>query len=193
MTRSMHNSSAFVKQDFLKKWLNCLKIYNKFKTKMTILERKRAIKLSADMAIASTRNPTTHWSRATMAGATMEKHILTSEEISKNVSTNNYKCKNNKNFQRTRGILTCACKKVKSRRRVVPRRMKSVLRARKVVKNRTLVLKGLVPGGHDMDEVCLIKETLDYVASLRVQVDVMRHIAAAVVATKGLDTQEIID
>ncbi|KAE8657952.1 hypothetical protein F3Y22_tig00116976pilonHSYRG00183 [Hibiscus syriacus] len=45
---------------------------------MGILERKKAIKLSADIAMASARNGTTCWSRALIANAysKREKHLV---------------------------------------------------------------------------------------------------------------------
>ncbi|KAL0428212.1 UNVERIFIED_CONTAM: Transcription factor I-like 1 [Sesamum latifolium] len=185
----MSNSSAPMKQEFLKKWIKGLQIYSNFKKEMTIFERKKAIKLSADVAIASTRNASTHWSRALMSDVSTDdandaaKIIV--EQISGRKADKYSRSSSSKDL-----MMTCS-NKILRRSRVASRRrrrinnrgvgtsVKACSIAKKVVKNRTRVLKSLVPGGQEMDGVCLIKETLDYIASLRVQVDVMRHLAAA--------------
>ncbi|KAK8559169.1 hypothetical protein V6N12_042451 [Hibiscus sabdariffa] len=51
--------------------------------------------------------------------------------------------------------------------------------AKHLVRKRRQVLRSLIPGGEFMNEICLIEETLDYITSLRVQVDVMRSLATA--------------
>lgn len=166
------NSSALLKQEFFKKWIKGLRIYSNFKKEMTILERKKAIKLSADVAIASTRDAATHWSQALMAevsGDGAASKIVVEQILGRKVAG--------------KKAPTIACSK-KIVRRSHWRKARRVVRssasiAKKLVRNRTRVLKRLVPGGEEMDGVSLIKETLDYIASLQVQVDVMRHLAAA--------------
>lgn len=93
-------------------------------------------------------------------------------------------------------MITCSKKIVRRSRIAHLRKARKVVRpsvkassiAKKLVKSKTRVLKSLVPGGQNMDEISLIKETLDYITSLQVQVDVMRHLAAA--AAARLDPQE---
>ncbi|CDP02897.1 unnamed protein product [Coffea canephora] len=114
-------SASSLRQEFLKKWLKGLQIYSGSKKEMSILERKKAIKLSADIAMASTRISTSSWSRALMARAS-------------NDATN----------------------KVLVQHVLSPEAQK------------------LVPIKKDPK-----KETLDYILSLRLQVDVMRHFANA--------------
>lgn len=172
-------SSTLLKQEFLKKWIKGVHICRNFKQDMNILDRKKAIKLSADVAIASTRKAATHWSQALMADAVSRdgtNRILVEQilgyKVEKRAST---------------GLITCSKRilrrshiaRQKARRVLVPQCVKASSIAKKLVKNRTRVLKKLVPGGEKMDEVSLIRETLDYVVSLRVQVDVMRYLASA--------------
>ncbi|KAL0345976.1 UNVERIFIED_CONTAM: Transcription factor I-like 1 [Sesamum radiatum] len=186
----MPNSSALMKQEFLKKWIKGLQIYSNFKKDMTIFERKKAIKLSADVAIASTRNASTHWSRALMTDVSTDDANDAAKIVVEQISgrkAEKYSRSSSKDL-----MMTCS-NKILRRSRVASRgggrgvgtSVKACSIAKKVVKNRTRVLKSLVPGGQEMDGVCLIKETLDYIASLRVQVDVMRHLAAA--AAERLD------
>ncbi|KAL3824688.1 hypothetical protein ACJIZ3_020717 [Penstemon smallii] len=174
MKSRMQNSTALLKQEFMKKWIKGLQIFNKSNKKnmSNILDRKKAIKLTSDVAIASTRRATTHWS-----------HTLISDLVSKDETNRNLveqilgrKDVQKKNLVK-RGRI--ACRKAK---RVVPQsvtKVKASSLAKKLLKKRTRVLKRLVPGGKALDEISLIKETLDYIVSLRVQVDVMRHIVTA--------------
>lgn len=167
------NSSALLKQEFFNKWIKGLRIYTNLNKEMTVSERKKAIKLSADVAIASTRNVSTHWSQALMAevsgdGAAAKVVV---EEISGRKAVTRKKAP----------TMTCSKKIVRRshvRRVVRSSNVKATCIAKKLVRNRTRVLKRLVPGGEEMDEVSLIKETLDYIASLQVQVDVMRQLVA---------------
>ncbi|KAK4482114.1 hypothetical protein RD792_011526 [Penstemon davidsonii] len=146
---------------------------------MSILDRKKAIKLSADIAIASTRNAKTHWSRALMTSVSsrdgtnklvVEQILGHKVEINKKALMMRYCSK--KILRRSRIARQKARKS-----NFVPQSARSI--AKKLVKNRTKMLKSLVPGGKELDDISLIKETLDYIVSLRVQVDVMRRLASA--------------
>ncbi|KAL6555200.1 hypothetical protein OROGR_006458 [Orobanche gracilis] len=165
---------------------------------MGILDRKKAIKLSADVAMASTRKGTTHWSQAlihdvvsstNVTDRNLVEQIIGHKLVKKDNSNNNSRasssgCSGNGStitcskriLKRSRVIIS---DRRKSRRSVVPRSVKPSSIARTIMKNKTRVLKSLVPGGEEMDGRCLIQETLDYIASLRVQVDVMRFLANA--------------
>ncbi|XP_050218710.1 transcription factor IBH1-like 1 [Mercurialis annua] len=172
-----------LKQEFLRKWLLSLKICNLTKQNFTILQRKKAIKRSADIAMASTRNGMSYnWRRALVAKASRDDddnkilvhHMLaySDSETLKKVSTSGQNMRN----KRIRS------KKILKKIRCTKRAKKFVLKmaiARKMVKKRTQVLKSLVPGGEFMDDMSLIEETLDYIVSLRAQVDVMRTLAKA--------------
>ncbi|XP_047947371.1 transcription factor IBH1-like 1 [Salvia hispanica] len=185
MKARMQMSSSMVKQEFFKKWIKGMQIHSAFNKEMTIMERKRAIKLSADVAIASTRSAATQWSRAVVAGVSASAAgaaRAAAEEIL-----------GRKLPERKALAATCSKKIVRRSRQRRSKAARGVVRssaaiAKKLVRNRTRVLKGLVPGGKKLDEISLIKETLDYIASLQVQVDVMRHLAAA---AESLDHQQI--
>lgn len=176
----MHNSSTLLKQDFLKKWIKGVQICNPFKKDMNTLDRKNAIKLTADVAIASTRNTNIQWSHALMSDVVSRdesSRILVEQvsgrKIEKKTTAGLVTCR--KIVQKSRSIASR-----KARRVIEPRRgMKAACMVKKLVKSRTKVLKSLVPGGKELDEVALISETLDYIMSLRVQVDVMRHVVNA--------------
>ncbi|XP_059288202.1 transcription factor IBH1-like 1 [Lycium ferocissimum] len=178
----MRNPSS-LKQEFLKKWIKGLQICSATKKKMSIMERKNAIKLSADIAMASTRKSTTYWSHALMANASkddtnkiiIENILGNDDDNSKRIifkKTSMGISMSQKRIVRSKKIVRNSCKISRRARKISP----SII-AKKLVKKRTQVLKNLVPGGEYMDDASLIKETLDYIISLRVQVDVMRHLA----------------
>ncbi|XWS27278.1 hypothetical protein CRYUN_Cryun26dG0101300 [Craigia yunnanensis] len=174
-----------LKQEFLKKWIMGLQRCNSSKKNMSILERKKAIKLSADVAMASARNGTTCWSRAIIANASKDgcdKHLVeqilgpeSERLIGKKVSTG--ALVRNKRI-RSKKILKRSCG-IRRTRKCAPRVALASSIAEWLVRKRTQVLKSLIPGGEFMNEVCLIEETLDYIISLRAQVDVMRSLASA--------------
>ncbi|GLT97575.1 hypothetical protein SLE2022_151320 [Rubroshorea leprosula] len=183
-------SPSSLKQEFLKKWMTGLHICGSLKKKMSLLERKKAIKLSADIAMASARNGTTCWSRALVANASKDEqdkilvqHILgtESERLMKKVSV--LPLMNNKRI-RSKKVLRRSYRSIRRAKKSniaasPPNKVLAISIAKRLVRKRTLLLKSLVPGGEFMDEIALIEETLDYILSLRAQVDVMRSLANA--------------
>lgn len=181
--RSMRPPTS-LKREFLRKWIMGLQICSSSKKEMSFLERKKAIKLSADVAMASARNAATQWSRALISkaakddsnGGLVECILGPQSESLKRASMSFNICSSKKN--RSKKILRkshsiCRAKKSSSQKVMA----NSI--AKRLVKKRTQVLKSLVPGGESMTEFCLLEETLDYILSLRAQIDVMRHLANA--------------
>jgi hypothetical protein len=149
------------KQVLLKTFLTGLRRRNITNKSMTLLERKRAIKFSADLAMASVRKEA-KWSNALMADLSSK-------------------------FQRDT-VLPSKCRRVVSRSNKVsrsgrgtkPRRaVNATIIAKCIVKKREQILRRLVPGGKCMDECTLLDETLDYLKLLKAQVDVMRLLVKA--------------
>ncbi|KAK7291914.1 hypothetical protein RIF29_07465 [Crotalaria pallida] len=190
----MRNSSS-VKQEFFRKWITSLRKYSSQKKNMSMVERKKAIKLSADLAMASTRDETTRWSQALIANASKEEdnkvltenilggspqHCGDEKVVSKNLL---------KNYLSSSSSPLCSCKRIRSRKilrrscammhRGKERVMASSIAKRLKVQKRTRRLKSLLPGGEFMDDVSLVEETLDYIESLRAQVEVMRCLVTA--------------
>lgn len=192
----MHTFSS-LKQEFLKNWIKGLQICSSSKKmNMGIMEKKKVIKLSADMAMASARKGMTCWSRAVIGKATTEdndcskiiaENILGPEraerlEKASKLSAVRY----NNRLLRSKKILKKSHNVRRALRKNVPRKVVAANSlAKRMVEKRTQVLKGLVPGGEFMDEVSLIEETLDYLVSLRAQVDVMRCVACATDLVNG--------
>ncbi|KAI4377261.1 hypothetical protein MLD38_014921 [Melastoma candidum] len=189
----MHNPST-VKERFLKKWITSLRRCSSSSHESTSTpERRRIIKLSADLALASARNGSTRWSRAVINDA-LQSHdekglvqrilgldgndsaslIPREETFNKSIATG---------LTTKKVVVISWSKKILKRSRRVRKFTRRGLRneaasiAKRLVKKRTQLLKDLVPGGRDMDDVSLIEETLDYMVWLRAQVDVMRSLA----------------
>ncbi|KAM0989351.1 hypothetical protein ACFX11_013344 [Malus domestica] len=198
-------SSCCIKREFLKKWIKGLQVSNSSSTfskkKMTNLDRKKAIKLSADIAMASTRNGTTSWSRAVIANATdkndgnnriVVERILGGAAAAAAAGCPRCHPEHCEIKKASRSVSSVVHKKILKKSRRV--RSTNVLRrkrakthpiTKRLVRKKTQVLKSLVPGGQSMDELSLIEETLDYIVSLRAQVEVMRCLATTAELING--------
>ncbi|KAE8691332.1 hypothetical protein F3Y22_tig00110890pilonHSYRG00898 [Hibiscus syriacus] len=128
----------------------------------------------------SARNGTTCWSRALISNASKDgsnNHHLVKQMLGPESNRPMAAA----NTAPTRQALVC--KKIVKRSRGIRRRRRKCVATSSITKHlarkRTQVLKSLIPGGEFMNEICLIEETLDYISSLRVQVDVMRSLARA--------------
>ena len=140
-------------------------------------DRKRAIRLAADAALASARGADgTRWSRTMLAASSMElahprqltRGAKSASASSKLIPGRVFRRRSN----RTRRPAKKACDSA------------GVL-ARAMVRKRTSVLKGLVPGAEGLDdEFTLLSETLDYAVCLKAQVDVMQLLVRALQAAK---------
>ncbi|OIV99828.1 hypothetical protein TanjilG_26166 [Lupinus angustifolius] len=183
----MRNSSS-VKQEFLRKWITDLRKYSSQKKNMSMVERKNAIKLSADLAMASTRDETTRWSKALISNPSRDhnKKVLTGYILDSSPHHTEKVLKKNLNNL----LPSCSKRVIRSRkimrtsRRMVHRSNKerviaSCIAKRLKVQKRTRRLKNLIPGGEFIDDVSLVEETLDYIQSLRAQVEVMRGLVTA--------------
>lgn len=186
-----------VKREFLKKWAKGLQTYSNWSKDMSLVERKEAIKLSADVAMASTTScATTCWGRALIANASKNhstkvvvQHMLGHDHkqliniISANkfgISTNKSSamCSSTNKRVRFKKILRKSCtRRLRKIMEPQPPTVSATRIAEKMVKKRTEMLKVLVPGGEMMDDVCVIREAHDYINSLRLQVKVMRQLA----------------
>lgn len=168
---------SLLKQEFLRKWIKGLKKYNSQKKNMNLFERKKAIKLSADLAMASTsKDKTTLWRKALIANTSTsidEQDISTTSSSHKKVigknSTNSYSLYRKRIIGRRKTL----------RRNRAKERVEASFIATRLVKKRTRRLKSLLPGGKFMDDACLVDETLDYIESLKAQVEVMRCLVTA--------------
>ncbi|XP_066372934.1 transcription factor IBH1-like 1 [Miscanthus floridulus] len=148
---------------------------------MSLQERKRAVKCSADVAMAAAAP---RRASATGGRARWPKAILAAAAAASSSSHSpSGTCKVRKS--------ACKCKRV-ARRRVDAKRIRGYAAAscdvaRRLVRRRTMALRKVIPGGNAaMDDAALLRETMDYVVHLRAQVDVLRRISAAVQISTSL-------
>ncbi|XP_077236755.1 transcription factor IBH1-like 1 [Tasmannia lanceolata] len=176
----MQDSNSF-KQVFLKKLLVGLQQDDISSKNMSFLERKRAIKVSSDVALAFAREGA-NWSRALIRNISKQEKnkTLVRRILGEDFDGLTKPCDSHLTCKRVR------CKRILRRsytvrrtRKVAPKKILASALAKRMLKKKTQVLKFLIPGGESLDELSLLEETVDYIVSLRAQVDVMRHLANA--------------
>ncbi|KAF3544139.1 hypothetical protein DY000_02010242 [Brassica cretica] len=170
--------TSSMNEQFLKNWQMGLQIFRPSIDNTSVSERKRAIKLSADVAMASLRKGTTCWSRALIQKAATEDSFLVRQMLAG--------IKEETLINRKLPKIVCHRKIVRRSKKILMRRKSSsameevTAKAKKLVKRKTKGLRNVVPGGEFMsNNVLLIQETLDYIVSLQTQVNVMRSIVDA--------------
>ncbi|KAL9683063.1 hypothetical protein QQ045_014877 [Rhodiola kirilowii] len=183
----MRTPLMIMKQEFIKKWTAALDTCCRDSNNICALEKHKVIKQTASIAMAAAKQGSTAWSRAILAdGYDKKTHIKTVLMGSQIPSMFNKHLCTMSSFR----ILGIKHKAIRRRRR---RRSKRTTRrsmnqnvhkassslAKSIVKKQTQVLKTLIPGGRAMEECCLIEEALDYIVSLKTQVDVMKELVNA--------------
>lgn len=168
----MHGSNSFT-QHFLKHMLlglQCGRVASK-----SFLKRKRAIKLTADIAMAFAKDGA-RWSHALLLNLSKKGN---NKALLRSILGSEYERLTKPCFSQKMPIAKKILQrsfKVHSRKKKGARQWQDVNAAsalsRAVVK-RTKVLKRLVPGGENLDDSSLLDETLDYIISLQAQVDLM--------------------
>ena len=148
---------------------------------MSLQERKRAVKCSADVAMAKARGAAAGGARARWPKAVLAAAAAAASSSSSPAAT---------------------CDARRSRfKRVVVRRCVGAKRVRRgcyaaannaaaaassdVARRRTMALRKVITGGDAArDEAALLREAVDYVVHLRAQVDVLRRVSAAAAAVQ---------
>ncbi|URE36634.1 hypothetical protein MUK42_08063 [Musa troglodytarum] len=154
---------------------------------MSLQERKSAIKLSADVAMASARG-SRKWTRGLITKLSREDEhrsflrLILGTEYGRLTKPRHgsWKIPRSKKIVR-RSLRVCSRRKNNLR---APHGVKSGVLARTLVEKRTHALKRLVPGGESLDGCSLLDEALDYVISLRAQVDLMQKLLTTFEAPK---------
>ncbi|KAF8783836.1 hypothetical protein HU200_000276 [Digitaria exilis] len=136
-------------------------------------ERKRAIKSSADIAMATARGAGARWPRAILAALSSSSSPPGKARRCKRIVR---RCLRARRSSRDGGGGAGASSLARSTAAM----MSSGDMARRLVRKRTKVLRKMIPGGELLlDEVSLLHEAMDYVAHLHAQVDVLRRISNA--------------
>lgn len=156
----MRHPNMIMKQEFIKKWTIALNKCYKDSTKyMSFMEKQNSIKQTAAIAMASAKRGSTAWSRAILANEYKQKTSYTISNINRKLTRNKR-----------------PVRRAKSCTQVTRKAHKASTVAKSIIKKQTQVLKRLIPGGESIDECCLIGEALDYIVSLKAQVDVMKEL-----------------
>ncbi|XP_037453465.1 transcription factor IBH1-like 1 [Triticum dicoccoides] len=156
------SSTKAFKQGFLRSFL--LSLTSCRNGAMGLQERKRAVRSSADIAMATTRGSGAMWPQALLAAASSSSSPSWSRRLPAAATAK-----------------TTTRRKNMARRRCPQRRRttSSGEIARRLVRKRTKVLRGMVPGGELLDGASLLREAMDYVVHLRAQVAVLRRVSNA--------------
>ncbi|CAM8942475.1 unnamed protein product [Rhodiola kirilowii] len=182
----MRTPLMIMKQEFIKKWTAALDTCCRDSNNICALEKHKVIKQTASIAMAAAKQGSTAWSRAILAdGYDKKTHIKTVLMGSQIPSMFNKHLCTMSSFR----ILGIKHKAIRRRRRRSKRTTRRSMNqnvhkassslAKSIVKKQTQVLKTLIPGGRAMEECCLIEEALDYIVSLKTQVDVMKELVNA--------------
>ncbi|PAN04334.1 hypothetical protein PAHAL_1G059300 [Panicum hallii] len=142
---------------------------------MSLQERKRAIKSSADIAMAAARGGGARWPRAILASSSSSRLACKSSPAAKARRCKRIVRRCFRTRRSSRDGAAGAC----SLARTTTAMISSGEVARRLVRKRTKVLRKMIPGGELLDEISLLHEAMDYVAHLHAQVDVLRRISNA--------------
>jgi hypothetical protein len=181
----MHASRKF-KRAFMERLLQSLQVAGLTSKSMGLRERRDAVRLSSDVAMALARGSTAPWASALVTRHAAERrHEALMRRI---LSTAGYESS-------LRAAATASCRKEIRSRKIVRRshgvcssrrkRRSSLVAAsgsngatvaRRMVKRRLQLLRKLVPGGEELHGFSLLSEALDYVMCLKTQVELMQRL-----------------
>ncbi|KAJ1697964.1 hypothetical protein LUZ63_006476 [Rhynchospora breviuscula] len=181
----MHVTKEFKKKTFLKQFLLGLHVSNSISNPISIEQRKNSIKLSADLAMAFARGRT-HWTHAliTKLGQKEENKSTLKGILGRRyqILMARYSCPllYQKVQRRKKGVRSYRFSYNAQKRRSALKgscvRVSPSVVARNLENRRSKVLKRLVPGGELLKGSSLLSEVLDYVISLKAQVDMMKSL-----------------
>ncbi|URD74754.1 hypothetical protein MUK42_24096 [Musa troglodytarum] len=179
----MQAAKSFV-QAFLKQMLLGIQLSAVSHRSGSLQERKSAIKLSADVAMAVARG-SKKWTRGLIASLSKEEQNRSFRQfvLGKDFGRPAKLCHSSWKIPRSKNIVRRSLRFLSKRKSNIRAPNSSVL-AGTLVEKRTQVLKRLVPGGESMDGFSLLDETLDYVTCLQAQVDVMQKLMTTLEASK---------
>jgi len=168
----MKASSSF-KEAFLRHMLKGLKLGGVYSKSMSFQERKRAIKIYANTAMAFARG-NTNWTQALVTDLSKQEK---DKALMKSILGHESKRLSKRCGQQTLKSKKILRRSLRANSRIRKGMLASVQARR--AENKTQVLKRLIPGGKSLDGLSLLGETLDYAIYLDAQVNLMQRIARA--------------
>uniref|UniRef100_A0A0E0EJM9 IBH1-like N-terminal domain-containing protein n=1 Tax=Oryza meridionalis TaxID=40149 RepID=A0A0E0EJM9_9ORYZ len=186
----MHAPRKF-KKAFMERLLLSLQVAGLTSKSMGLRERRDAVRLSSDVAMASARGRAAPWARALVARHAAERRnepllrrIMGGDVYERAVSSSAITA--GAAVARSRRIVRrsqrVACSSRRKRRSLAMAAAAAsgvgggALAARRMVKGRLRLLRRLVPGGEALRGFSLLSETLDYVVCLKTQVELMHSL-----------------
>uniref|UniRef100_A0A0E0LSZ6 IBH1-like N-terminal domain-containing protein n=1 Tax=Oryza punctata TaxID=4537 RepID=A0A0E0LSZ6_ORYPU len=197
----MHAPRKF-KKAFMERLLLSLQVAGLTSKSMGLRERRDAVRLSSDVAMASARGRAAPWARALVARHAAERRnepllrrIMGGDVYERAVSSSSSAAATaGAAVARSRRIVRrsqrVACSSRRKRRSLAMAAAAvsggGALAARRMVKGRLRLLRRLVPGGEALRGFSLLSETLDYVVCLKTQVELMHSLC------KGSQQQKLV-
>ncbi|XP_040382872.1 transcription factor IBH1-like 1 [Oryza brachyantha] len=180
----MHAPRRF-KKAFMERLLLSLQVAGLTSKSMGLRERRDAVRLSSDVAMASARGRAAPWARALVARHAAERR---NEPLLRRIMGGDGYDRaaaaaaggGGRKEARSRGIVRRSQRVCSSRRK--RRSLQAMasgagaLSARRMVRCRLRLLRRLVPGGEALRGFSLLSETLDYVVCLKAQVELMQSL-----------------
>uniref|UniRef100_A0A0A9E851 IBH1-like N-terminal domain-containing protein n=1 Tax=Arundo donax TaxID=35708 RepID=A0A0A9E851_ARUDO len=181
----MHAPRKF-KKAFMAQLLLSLRAAGQASKSMGLRERRDAVRLSSDVAMALAREPprTTTWERALVARHAAERR---NEPLMRRImggpgyemaaaaaARSRKEARSRRVVRRSRRVCSAAAGSRKRRSLPAASGGGTMAAARRMVRARLQVLRSLVPGGEELRGFSLLSETLDYVVCLKAQVELMQ-------------------
>ncbi|KAL6638729.1 hypothetical protein ACP70R_023588 [Stipagrostis hirtigluma subsp. patula] len=192
----MHAPGSF-KKAFMAQLLVSLRAAGEASKSMGLRERRDAVRLSSDvaMALASSRRRAASSSSAPSC-ATWARALVARHAAERRNEALMRRIMGGASYERAAAAASAAGARKEDRSRRIVRRSRRVLccrragrksesslpasggamEARRMVRARLRVLRRLVPGGEELRGLSLLSETLDYVACLKTQVELMQRL-----------------
>ncbi|KAL5221403.1 hypothetical protein ABZP36_026116 [Zizania latifolia] len=169
----MHAPRRF-KRDFMERLLLSLQVAGLTSKSMGLRERRDAVRVSSDVAMASARGRGAPWARALVArhAAKRRNEALLRRIMGGGGYERAAAAAAGRKEVRSRKIVTRShrlCSSRRKRRSLAMAAASGAMVARTMVKGRLRLLRRLVPGADALHGFSLLSETLDYVVCLKTQ------------------------
>ena len=181
----MHAPRKF-KRAFMEQLLQSLQVAGLTSKSMGLRERRDAVRLSSDVAMALARGRAAPWASALVTRHAAERRheslmrrILctagyeTSERAAA-AGSRPKEVRSRKIVRRSHGV--CSSRRKRRSSLMAASGSSGATVARKMVKRRLQLLRKLVPGGEALHGFSLLSEALDYVVCLKTQVELMQRL-----------------
>ncbi|KAG8087025.1 hypothetical protein GUJ93_ZPchr0010g7304 [Zizania palustris] len=186
----MHDPRRF-KRAFMERLLLSLQVAGLTSKSMGLRERRDAVRLSSDVAMASSRGRGAPWARALVARHAAERRneallrrIMGGSGYERAAAAAAAAAAAGRKEIRSKKIVRRSHRVCSSRRKrrslvmATPAAASGAMSssARRMVKGRLRLLRRLVPGAESLHGFSLLTETLDYVVCLKTQVELMQSL-----------------